>query len=206
MNINKLLLSYAEDFTSFLIKNISDLKNIKNIILFGSTARGEASKESDIDIFFELFTPDNKIQEELNKLKSDFFESARFKQYWSLLDVDNEFNALSGTFEEWKELKNSIIANGILLYGKFSAIPEAKNVMISSWEGIKPNSKRVFFNKKMFGYKQGKRQYFGLLQKYGGNKIGKGVTILPEEAKKELQELFNKFKVKSKTIKMMAYV
>lgn len=44
MNLNKLLISYAGDFVSFFIKQVSDLKNIKNIILFGSVARGEVQE------------------------------------------------------------------------------------------------------------------------------------------------------------------
>jgi len=45
------LIAYAMDFASFLIQKIKNIDNINNIILFGSVAREEADKTSDIDIF-----------------------------------------------------------------------------------------------------------------------------------------------------------
>src|SRR3990167_7304033 len=101
--MNSKLISYAMDFSSFLIQKIKEKEKIRNIILFGSVSRDEANKKSDIDIFIDL------IKEEEHKV---FFV----------------------------------------------------------WENIKPNSKRVLFNKQMFGYKQNKKFYQGLIQKYNGER------------------------------------
>ncbi len=202
--MNKDLISYALDITSFLIKN-TELENIRAIILFGSTARGEATTKSDIDIFVELRQPNKTFQEKINKTKEKFFTTIKYKQYWALLGITNDINILPGTFDEWKELKNSIIRNGITLYGKYDAKPEGKNITIAYWDEIKPNSKRVQFNKKMFGQKQNKKFYQGILQKYNGKKIGKGAIIISTEANKELQELSKKLKTPIKTINAMEY-
>lgn len=205
MDLNRLSLSYAEDFVSFFIKQISDLKNVKNIILFGSVARGEATEKSDVDLFIELFASDKKVTREIEGIKKDFFESMRFKQYWALQNINNELNIMVGTFEEWRELKNSVISNGILLYGKFNALPDGKNALIVSWRDVKPNAKRVYFNKKIFGYTHHQKHYPGILQRYSGQKLGKGAILIPTEAQKEIQDLLKKFKISTKILKVLEY-
>ena len=77
--------------------------------------------------------------------------------------------------------------------------------MIIYWEKIKPNSKRVLFNKKIFGYRQEKKHYEGILQKYNGKKIGKGSIIAPSEAQNELNAILKKLKINAKIIKVLEY-
>ena len=45
------LLGYAMDFASFLIQNLKNTDKINSIIIFGSVARNDEDKESDIDLF-----------------------------------------------------------------------------------------------------------------------------------------------------------
>ena len=47
------LISYAMDFVSFFMQNSKNLDRINTIILFGSVARGEANKKSDIDLLVD---------------------------------------------------------------------------------------------------------------------------------------------------------
>ena len=51
---NSYLTAYALDFASFLIQKTKNRDKIRNIILFGSVARQDESKESDIDIFVDI--------------------------------------------------------------------------------------------------------------------------------------------------------
>lgn len=203
--MDKILVSYSQDFASFFIKNTKNFDNIKNIILFGSVSRGDASEESDIDILIELYKSDKNVEKEIKQIKKDFYESMKYKQYWKLLDVHNEFNILSGTFEEWKELKNSIVSNGITLYGKFNSMPEGKNVALISWKEIKPNSKRVLFNKKVFGYNRGKKFCSGLMDIYQGYKLGKGAVMASAEIQNNIEKLLKKFNIKYTIIKAVVY-
>lgn len=205
MSMSKLLRAYAHSFVSLFIKHTVHLNEIRNIILFGSVARGEASSSSDVDIFIELSKPNKKIENELTRIKNDFFDSIIYKQYWKLLGVENDLNIISGTFNEWKGLKNSIISNGILMDGRFVDMPDGRHVLIASFCDIKPNSKRVFFNKKIFGYTQKERHYDGLLDKYNGKKVGKGVILVPIEAQNELKAVLTKFKVKAGITKVVEY-
>ena len=176
---NEALLVYAADFVSFVIERAA-IERIRRIILFGSVSRGEASEESDIDLFVDAIGSSKAIEKELRTIKEAFLNSARYQNYWLLKDVKNEIKPIVGRLEEWKDLKNSIIANGIMLYGKFEEAPNsAVHKTIVSWENIKPESKRVLLAKRLFGYKKGKKRYHGMAQEYGGERLGKGSVAVP---------------------------
>lgn len=185
------LVSYASEFSSFVIGH-ADLEKIKNIILFGSAARGEADESSDVDIFID----GSLSQNEAARLVIRFSKTDAFKK-WNLLGVSNEIKPVAGNIDKWADLKQSIISDGIVLYGKFKEMPEnAKPMALFSWEEIKPNSNRVLFNKRMFGFNHYGKRYEGLLEHCGGRKIGKGAVIVPEEKQKEVLELFRKHDIK----------
>lgn len=198
------LTAYAMDFASFLFQKTKFSDSIKNIILFGSVSRGEDDNNSDIDIFIDVVSDSKKY--DFNKCVSDFFNSAKYKNYWHPLGIDNEIKLAIGVLDEWKELKPSIISNGILLYGKFkSGIKEGTYSVIFNWENIKPNSKRVLFNKQMFGYNKNKRFYNGFIQKYNAERLGKGAIVVPLEHFNLFNNLFKKYKITVKIKKFLEY-
>lgn len=199
------LIAYAIDFTSFLIQKTKHKDKIKNIILFGSVAREEANVESDIDLFIDVLDKE-KIEKELNGILNNFFDSSKYKNYWKPLGIQNEIKLSIGNLNKWKELKPSIISNGILLYGKFKPeTKEGKHKTFFIWENIKPNSKRVLFNKQLFGYRQNNKFYLGLLQKYEGERLGKGCIIAPLDYSKIFHNLFKKHKITVKIKKILEY-
>jgi predicted nucleotidyltransferase len=195
MRFQNKLTAYAMDFTSFLIQKTKNKDEIKNIILFGSVAREEAEKTSDIDIFIDTLKENPKIENEINGILEDFIDSTKYKNYWMPLGIKNEIKLTTGNLNNWKEIKPSIISNGILLYGKFKPeVKEGKHNVFFFWENIKPNSKRVLFNKQIFGYKHKGKFYSGLLQKYEGERLGKGCIVVPLEHSKIFQAFFKKYK------------
>src|SRR3989344_2546193 len=152
------LIAYALDFSSFLIQKIREKEKIKNIILFGSVARDEASEESDVDLFIDINKENKSLENEIRNILNKFISSAKYRNYWKVLEVENEIKLTIGELEKWEELKSSITSNGILLYGKFMPeIKEGKHRTFFFWENIKPNTKRVLFNKQLFGYRQNKK-------------------------------------------------
>ncbi len=188
--------AYAADFASFLLeKSGKNLERINQIILFGSVARGEASEKSDIDIFVDLISDEKKIGKIIEKAVNDFYESVKFRKYWKLLGVENEIKCVYGKLDRWKDIKRSIISDGIILYGKYKEqVKEGKPYAILSWKSIKPESKRAVFNKKMFGYKQRGKFYSGMVQKYSGEKLDNAVLIPIEHANDAIM-LFRKMKI-----------
>jgi len=197
-------LSYAIDFVSFLLERM-DKSIIEKIILFGSVARDEADQNSDIDLFIEIINQKN-IEESIEKIKKEFFSSIRFNNYWKLKGIENPIKIIAGKLNNWKDIKNSIISNGILLYGKYESTPS--NIVhktIFSWEKIKPESKRVLLFKRIFGYKRERKEYDGLISKYKGEKLGKGTIIVPEKHALVFMKLFRKMKVTVKIRKIIEY-
>lgn len=189
------LISYAVDFVSYLIQNLkeSEIDKIKSIILFGSVARGEADKESDVDLFVDAL--DKSVEKEIKKVITNFYSSIKFKNYWSLLGIRNELNIIVDELDKWK-LKDSMLGNAIVLYQKYSPVlKEGSNKVILCWENVKPNSKRVMLSKRIFGYVHYGKRYFGLLEKFKGIKMGANVLLVDAEHLNAFLEAFRSFKV-----------
>src|SRR3989338_7892584 len=171
---NNNLVAYAIDFVSFLIQKTKYRDKVKNIILFGSVAR----------------------QEEIEKIKEQFINSVKYQGYWKLLNVRNEIKMQVGQMEKCKELEPSLISNGIVIYGKYKPrVHSEKHRVFYIWENIRPNAKRVLFNKQMFGYTQNKKRYLGILEIYNGERLGKGCITVPAEDANPFHRLFKKHKI-----------
>ena len=202
---NKTLLAYAVDFVAFLTERIN-MDNIKRIILFGSVARDEASEDSDIDLFIDVIRDKKNINLKVKKIKEQFIKSKIYQNYWLLKDVKNEIKLIIGKLEKWKELRDSIISNGIVLYGKFEKIPkDSVHKTLLSWENIKPESKRVLLSKRLFGYKKNNKKYEGLVKKYNGERVGKGLILVPSFNEKIFLRLFKEMKISAKIKKILEY-
>jgi predicted nucleotidyltransferase len=198
------LIGYALDFASFLVQNTKNLDKIKAIILFGSSARGDDGKNSDVDIFIDS-VDGMKIQKESDKIKKDFYDSIKFKKYWALLGIKNEINVIVGRLDDWK-LKDSMLGSAIILYQSYSAsIGHGQNKALLSWGNIESNSNRVMINKKIMGYTHYGKKYAGLLEKYSGIKIGANVILVPIEQLNLFVKVFRNFKIPVKIMRILEY-
>lgn len=203
---SELLLAYALDFVSFLMQKTPRKAEIKQVILYGSVARGEAGKDSDVDLFIDVVQSSSALEKEIQERKSSFLNSTKVKNYWSLLGVTNELKIIVGELRKWKELHPSLVANGLILYGKYSpVVKEGKHLVFFIWENIKPNSKRVLFNKQLFGFTQKGKHYDGLLQKYTGERLGKGCISVALEHSEPFLKLFRRNHISVRIKKVMEY-
>lgn len=200
------LTPYALDVVSFLLQKVKRKEVIKNIILFGSVARDEADKTSDVDIFIDVVAENTSFENECTHILSSFYASTKYTHYWKLLGITHEIKLHIGILEKWTELKPSIISGGIVLYGKFMPkIKEGKHSVFFIWENITPNSIRVLFNKQLFGYTQNEKHYSGLLEKYNGERLGKGSIVVPLEHSAVIHHHFKKYKIAVKIKKVLEY-
>src|SRR3989344_3143947 len=87
-----MLKNYASYFVSYLLNNIKNENNVERIVLYGSVAKGESTKDSDIDIFIEVKKETKNFEREIKKIEENFYQSrenalfkSKGKQYEGLL-------------------------------------------------------------------------------------------------------------------------
>jgi predicted nucleotidyltransferase len=200
------LIACAMDFSSFLLKS-SIAKDIRNIILFGSVARGDFDSESDIDIFVEA-EKGRAIGNEVAKLLSAF-EKSETHEKWKLRGLKNPISVKTGELERW-ELYRSVISSGILLYGKYERLPkDAKYHFLFVLDFRKMDrSRKVKVWRELYGYKQkvGEKVFVskGILEEISGKKIERGVIAVPAEQKEKILEFIKKNSIKHKIIEIWA--
>jgi len=191
--------SYAISFVSFLVKRI-ELDNVKEIVLFGSVPRGSATKESDVDLFIDVVENNKSFEKKVASAVKEFYKSEFFRM-WKLQRIDNEIKCITGRLENWKELNQSMIANGITLYSKHRGKLEGENSVIIYWDNVRPESKRVMLSKKLYGYKTGNKEYEGTIKKSkSGLKLGTNCIIVPLEESELFLNIFKKLGVKFRTL------
>ena len=187
---------YAVFGVSYLINSLSqdELKKLKAVILFGSVAQGNATADSDVDIFFDMDIPktvQKEFKTKLNKAAEQFYLSnLAFK--FKLKGIDNSLSIIVGKLEEWPDLKRSIASTGIALYQKYVSKIEEKSKTLFSIENIKKN-KGALLNK-LYGYKAKKKRYPGLIQKCSGSRLG-SAFIVSSEKKQLIVDAFKKYNV-----------
>jgi len=197
-----MLKAYASYFVAYLLSNLENTGDIERIVLYGSVARGEATKESDIDIFIEIKKKTKKLEKEIKEIIEKFYQS-REAVLFKAKGIENKFNVKIGDLKYWKDLYKSIASTGIVLYGPYEAkeLPSGVNhFIIVFWERIRKN--RGAFLNKIYGFKFKKKSYVGLLSRIGGRKLGKSCIMVPVQYKKDIFKLLRKYRVNAKTIEI----
>ena len=202
------LVSYAMDFASFFIQKLTNKQRsvVVRIILFGSVARSDADTFSDVDIFIDVVKTNKNLEKKINETVNQFRLSSKYTRYWEALGVENQINVTTGVLQEWEELHPSIIANGIVLYGKYKMpMNNGKHSCLFIWENINKESARVAVFRKLFGYTRYGTKYHGLLQEFGGVRLGKGCVIVPLEHSQLFHDLFKQYYITVKIKKVLEY-
>lgn len=199
---SKNLISFTEDFVSYLIQSIGT-KDFERIILFGSVARKEADKKSDVDIFIES---KKNIQDKINEIIDRFYNSSKYTKYWKALGIRNQIKCIVGSLNDFPDLKRSIVNNAIVLYAPYKGEVKGTSyaLFIVSFRGAFKDKMRAW--RKLYGssQKRGKKLYRtkGFLEDIGGKRISKGVFIIPIHKTKEAVSFLKKICVKYKVIEI----
>ncbi len=194
--------AYASYFSSYFLANLKEKGSIERIILFGSAARDEATKRSDVDIFVELKKESKKMKNEIEKILENFYKS-RESLLFKSKGIDNKINLIIGRLGKWGSLKKSIESTGIILYGKYTPSDiSGKKHAIFFWDKIGKN--RGAFLNKLYGFKSKEKHYYGLIEKLGGKKLGKSSIMMPVEKKDEIFKLIKIYKVNAKIVEVYA--
>ena len=198
----KLLKIYASYFSSYLLRELNDTSNIRQIILFGSAARDEAVKDSDVDIFIEINKKNRKLEEKIKKITDSFYRS-REALLFKTKGVDNKINIIAGKLDDWIKLKDSIESTGVVLYGPYiSSGVEGRKYIIISWDKVKFN--RGAFLNKVYGFSVKGKRYSGLLEGLKGRKLGKSTIMVPVESREEILKLAKKYGADARILEVWA--
>lgn len=188
----KEIIAYASAFAAFILPKI----DVKEVILFGSVARGQATAESDIDLFFNI-----EKEEEAEKIKAIIkrelikFQKSKIAEVWHLKGIKNEIKQEVGVLEKWK-LKRSLIAEGIQLYGKYRELPEKlKHWVFFSISPIKNIAKRNKVTRALFGRKEKKYSTTGMIEKVNGKKLTSLSFVIPVENAGEFMNFLSAEKI-----------
>ena len=198
------LLSYIYDFISQIIDNKDIFDSVRSIILFGSIVRGDFKKDSDIDIFIDVKSKeekhniDNIIKKELGKFE------LRGENSWHLRGIKLPINLIIDDInnEEWKDLKEEIKSYGKILYGKYSEAPEKlEHKIIISYDIIQlAQKKKMFFLRKLYRYTTKKKNKLykqsGLLNEINGERIGTNSMIISTDHLTEIRKFLKDNKAK----------
>jgi len=201
-----MLKEYSMYFAANLFSSLKEREkdNIKKIILFGSVARSEATKESDVDIFIEVNKKSKKFEEQIKNIMEKFYNS-REASLFKLKGIENKFSLKIGKLKEWKDLERSIASTGILLYGHYETqtLPSGvKHFIIVFWSKIGKN--RGAFLNKLYGFNSQNKHYDGLISKFSGKKLGKSCLMLPIQYRKDILDLLNEYKAEAKIIEVFS--
>lgn len=193
--------AYSSYFVSYLLYELGDYDNIKNIILFGSVSTGNATTESDVDIFIDVKKDSSKFKKDVEKILEGFYKS-REALIFKNKGVDNKINVIIGKLDDWKDLRKSIESTGIVLYGSFinSGGLGGRKYIIVSWDKIGRN--RGAFLNKVYGFKVGDKKYKGMIELFNGKKIGKSSLMIPVEHRNELFNVIKDYNVNAGLIEV----
>ena len=197
-----MLKNYASYFVSYLLNNLKNINNIERVILYGSVAKDEDTKDSDIDLFIEAKKNTKRFEEDINNIKKNFYQS-RESTIFKSKGIDNNFSIKIGKLKEWKELARSIASTGIILYGPYETkeLPSAiKHFIIIFWSKIGKN--RGSFLNKLYGFKIKQKYYQGLVARLNGKKIGKSCIMVPIEYKNDIFKLLKEHEVEAKNLEV----
>ncbi len=192
------------DIKSFLNNNMTTFSNIDSILLFGSYARKNYNKNSDIDfcVILKKGTPHN-------------LETNIFKYF---LDLSKKIDILVEVVFIYPEnidnmdhtLLESILAEGQLLYGNTNYIELLfKNIKLEPYQIVNFNLKnlsstnKMKFKRMLYGYntsrKYSKKMYNyhreGTIHKIEGRKLSPGAILIPEMSLPLIEKKFKSFNV-----------
>lgn len=198
---------YACAAVHHVIQNLPDrhLDKVSSIVLFGSVAQDRATKDSDVDLFFDTSaskTQEKELKKNIDNAVESFYISnlaIRFKTN----GLDNKISVTVGNLDEWKDLKRSIISTGIVLFGRYTKGVDkaqlAQNFIIE-WES--PKLSRGAFLNKLYGYSVKNKKYVGLIKKLECTKIGKSALMIPSKNKDTLINFMEKQKINYKILEV----
>lgn len=201
-----------EEFREQIFKFVryASVGEVAYIFLFGSVAKGDADRRSDIDIFIVFDTYDKDFENMEAKTRISELALTLEKEYdrrIQLIFTNKNYEGLDGHFIE------EVFKEGILLFAKSPSIKvnglnlEHYAMVMFSLEGL--NSKdKMKIKRILYGYKtekivKGKRyksEKVGFVQKLQGLRLGAGIIAIPSRNVPDIEKELNRLRLTFKEI------
>jgi predicted nucleotidyltransferase len=186
-------------------KQVSNIPKIYGVFLFGSVARGEADKKSDIDFLIVLDTQqDPDLMDERNKVSKIALDlEKRFDRNIQIVFSNSRFDKLDRQFIE------DVLREGIILFGRPLIIADNKigfspYVLIYYELTGLSSSDKMRVKRALYGYET--RRAFkgkvytskakGLVNELDGKRTGIASILLPHRKSRPVLETLEKFGAK----------
>lgn len=201
-----------EEFREQIFKFVryASVDEVAYIFLFGSVAKGDTDRRSDIDIFIVLDTYDKDFEDMEAKARISELALTLEKEYnrrIQLVFTNKNYEGLDEHFIE------EVFKEGILLFAKSPSIKvhglglEHYAMFVFSLEGLNSTDK-MKIKRILYGYKtkkivKGKRyesEKIGFVQKLQGLRIGAGVIAIPSKNVLDIEKELNRLKLSFKRI------
>lgn len=201
------MLEYIYDFLSIFFDKLKEKDKIKQIILFGSFARGDARKDSDIDLFIDV---EGKNKEDISELIRESLNEFELKaeKTWKLKGISNPIVPIVDdlNIEKWKELRQDIESYGKALYGNYQGKKVVKQKILITYDISRLRQKdKMRIIRRLQGYKlkRGKKIYEqkGIIEQIKAEKLSNAILIDREHYKKMI-DLLRSNKVPLKIIEL----
>ena len=181
-------------------KELSEIPDIKLVVLYGSFAREENTSRSDVDLL--ILTTKSRTQENIqNKVIELESEIGR--------NIQPTIRTISELQKTDSGLLQNIFKEGKILYLREpTEIPSAlllqqKPYLIYSFRISKLSQKdKVKFNRALYEQTRKGYKYKGLLNELGGKKLSSGCVIVPNNHKEKIEKFFKKFSVAFEQLKV----
>ena len=197
------LFSYAYDFVSQMLENKEIFDTIRKIILFGSVARGDFTKNSDVDIFIDVNSSSNpKRINDLVKKEINKFETSAEKT-WAVRGINLPLKVIVDNInkEKWKDLQEELLSYGKLIYSKYELLPENRvhKIIVTYNLNLLPQKKKMSFLRRMYGYrlKKGKKEYVqeGLIHEISCEKLNSGALLIVKDDWLKVKRVLSEHKI-----------
>ena len=164
------------------------------VYLFGSAVRGELTKESDIDLFFDCEKRDEEAVRRLTESGILKFEHSKDYEKWKLFKFVHPFSVQAGDVRKW-DLKTSIASEGIILYGKRDILGEGERHVLFTIKYSKKKKEYIKLKRLLFGRTEKEYSGKGLVDSLRGIRIGPTAFLIPQEERSRIKEILTKEKV-----------
>lgn len=187
------LVAYTHAYLSYILPRVKT--KIREIILFGSVARGDFDQDSDIDLFFDVLNENDALllKKELKLFDPKFYES-KIYEIWKQKGFTNRISAKVGILDQW-ELRGSVLAEGITLQAKYHRGLPGEGYMLLSFSPIRDITKRNRITRALFGREEKGFKKDGMVSKVGGRRISPTVFLVPLQFSREIISFLRKEKV-----------